>query len=248
MPPRTLRPDQKWRAIPNLPWLEFCEEFIPAWNAGEHVALVGPSGQGKTTVGLSILKERVKRRSTPQRPVQAVIFATKKKDKTLDDMINWPIIPKWPPGYGQNQVILWPKFKSPESAVKNQRVEFIKALREVFAYGGRTLFFDEEFYLEKQLGMTRLLEQFWTQSRSLGVTIVAGTQRPRAVSRQMFANVSWVFMFKTHDEDDLRRVGEIAGGVDTRMIRDGVRNLERYDFIVIQRETGKVVRSRVDYT
>ena len=38
-------------------WPDFLEDFRSEWKPGQHVAMVAPTGQGKTTVLVSLLKE-----------------------------------------------------------------------------------------------------------------------------------------------------------------------------------------------
>ena len=51
--------------VPFVPWAEFLPSMMQAWaeNAqgkAEHMTMVGPTGQGKTTLALALLNERVR--------------------------------------------------------------------------------------------------------------------------------------------------------------------------------------------
>jgi hypothetical protein len=235
-------------SAPLVPWSEFLAEFSRAWpeNAGgraEHLTLIGPTKQGKTTLALALLDERARLRGS-----EVVILATKPRDLTLSRLAGkgkaWVIVREWPPGYGQDRVIYWPRFGDVRTAADRQRGKFRAMLAEVFAEGNRTVYIDEVAYFTEQLRLGDLLAQYWQQGRSQNLVLVAGTQRPRGVPRAMFSECSWFVAFRTADEDELRRVGEI-GGTDSRAIRDVIRHLQPHEFVAVQTRTGAMVRSKV---
>jgi DNA helicase HerA-like ATPase len=231
-------------AVPLVPWRSFLADFMTSWPANakgqaEHVTFVGPTKQGKTTLALEILKERARIRDA-----HIVVLATKPRDLTLS-RLGWPVIRQWPPGYGQKQVIFWPRFaKDVRRAAYAQRLAFDPVLADIFADGNRVVYIDEAFYFTDTLGLGSTLKQYWTQGRSVNLIVVAGTQRPRGVPREMFSEASWFFAFRTADEDELRRVSEI-GGVDTRWLREVMRTLKPHEFVAVQTRTGVMVRSMV---
>lgn len=231
-------------SVPFAPWDEFLAEFEEQWPANtrgqaEHVTLVGPTKQGKTTLALVLVKERARLRDA-----HVVILATKPKDPTLS-ALGWPIIRDWPPSYGQKQVIFWPRFsRDVRRAAILQRHAFDPVLADIFHDGKRVVVVDEAFYMTDVLGLEATMKQFWSQGRSNDLIVVAGTQRPRNVPREMFSECSHFFAFRTADEDELRRVGEI-GGVDTKRLRDTMRALKPHEFVYCQTRTGLILRSMV---
>jgi hypothetical protein len=230
--------------VPFAPWPEFLRNFQEKWPANtkgnaEHVTLVGPTKQGKTTLALILVKTRAELRDA-----HVVVLATKPKDPTLS-ALGWPIIREWPPRYGQDQVIFWPRFpKDVRRAAVVQRMAFDPMLAEVFHDGKRVVVVDEAFYMTDVLGLEHTMKQFWSQGRSNDLIVVAGTQRPRNVPREMFSECSWFFAFRTADEDELRRVGEI-GGVDAKTLREVMRTLRPHEFVCCRTRTGEMVRSMV---
>lgn len=232
-------------SVPFVEWEDFLDSFEAAWPANvggqaEHVSMVGPTKQGKTTLQLALVDERVRRRDS-----HVVILATKPKDPTLS-ALGWPIIRQWDQlSYGQSHVIFWPKFpKDVRRAAIHQRMAFDGALADIFADGKRVVVIDEAYYMTDILGLEGTMKQFWSQGRSNDLIVVAGTQRPRNVPREMFSECSWFFAFRTADEDELRRVGEI-GGVDAKELRAVMRTLKPHEFVCCRTRTGEMVRSMV---
>lgn len=237
--PRLEAIDQAPNWPPFIPWDAFVADFTRAWKQGEHASVIGPTGQGKSVLLTRLLEERRRRRGA-----HIVIFATKPRDKTMTGL-GWPIVKDWPASYGQYQVVLWPTYGDPTTAARRQRAVFLPVLRQLFKDGKRTIAIDEVADFEERLGLKSILNEFWKMGRAMQITLVAGTQRPRGVSRAMFSEPSWVFFFRTNDEDELRRVGEI-GGTDSRLIRDVIRSLEPHEFLCVRTRTGEMARSRVE--
>ena len=89
--------------VPRVTWDEFLKSF--RWKQGEHVTLLGPTGQGKTTLALAILPRRE----------YVIVFGTKAKDKTLDRLIKedgYEKCTEYPPPTWAKKVVLWPSTKT----------------------------------------------------------------------------------------------------------------------------------------
>lgn len=222
---------------PIVGWDDFIADFVPAWKQGEHVSIVGPTGQGKSVLGLALVKARARARDA-----DTVVFGTKPRDRTLDKL-GWPVVTEWPPNYGENQVIVWPAYGDPDDAAIRQEKAFRPVMRRIFKDGNRTVYIDEVSDFHERMGLTNLLNEYWKMGRSNGLTFVAATQRPRGVPRAMFSEPSWLFFFRTPDEDELKRVSEIGG--DTKLVKEIVRRLDPHQFLCIRPRTGEMVRSKV---
>lgn len=191
-------------------------------------------------LGRALIEARARRRDA-----EIVAFGTKPADETLSTM-DWPILRSWDAReYGQKQVVLWPEYGDPETAADRQKRAFRPVLRQLFMEGNRTLYFDEIRDIEHRLGFGDLIDEFWLMGRSNKLTIVAGTQRPRWVSRSMFSEPEWIFSFPLYDTDDLRRLADIGGG-DTHAIQRIVSNLDKHTFLCFRRSTRELVISKVE--
>ncbi|MEV6478032.1 hypothetical protein [Streptomyces sp. NPDC051657] len=213
------------------------------WQQGEHVTFVGKTGSGKTNLATQLL---------PMRDF-VVALATKPsgKDKTMSSLLRvdkYTKITEWPPptviGARSRRVVLWPKFERPED-VANQQLIIDRALRDIFAAGGWTVFADELLYLCKFLGMTRLFEVFWSQARSLGISVVGGTQRPAWVPLMAFNQCTHLFMYRTTHDADLKRVGGL-GGLDDRIIREVAAGLPKYHALYLNTYTGELLTTKAE--
>lgn len=227
---------------------------------GEHVAAVGPNGSGKTVLLRELVVELGRRPASDGRPSRVTVCGTKPRDKSLSAFekrgykrLSALELADWPPGYGEEHVIAWPKYKDPETMIRLQASVFRKLLRKIYMEGGQTVMIDEAAYFSEPmpegLGLSALLGQFWYSARALDLSLIAGTQRPRRVSRSMWSEPAFVFIFQPDDEDDLKRVAEVSGY--KREVLELVPRLGEHEFLLVWRQKMKPARrllivSRVD--
>ena len=203
------------------------------------MSIVGPTGSGKSVLGVCLVQLLGAKPARDRRPARVTVFATKPRDRTVA-ALKWKVIRsarEWPPGYGDEHVVVWPRVADPQHAAIRKRATFEPIMRAIYQEGGQTLYVDEAAYFEERppsgLGLAPLMSEYWTSARSLDLTLIAGTQRPRNVSRAMWSEPTWLFVFRVHDLDDLRRVGEIAGDRDE--LEAAVRHLGGHEFICVYR-------------
>ena len=195
--------------VPVLTWDEFLAQFN--WTQGQHVTLVGPNGRGKTVLLTHIL---------PMRGYK-IFLGTKRKDATQTALVQgkgdhryhlakrWEEIhqdvsPNW---------MLKPPFPKNASVAQVKAVQaqvFNEALMKVFRQGGWTVVGDELRYLTDYLGLTDICQLLLLQGRSLEISFVTGTQRPRWVPLEAFSQASHLFFWQTPDHQDVARVAELA--------------------------------------
>lgn len=220
-----------------LPWDRFAEMFRTEHKQGEHVSLVGQTGSGKSVLGLSLCKIIGSRPGKDRRPARVVILGTKPRDDTLSSL-GWPVIKKWPPAYGQEHCIVWPRGGDPDTETARQRRVFRPLLNTIYQEGGQTVCIDEAFYFEDSppdgLGMRGIMTKFWTNARSNKLTLVAATQRPRHVTVSMWTEPSWLFIFTPDDLDDLKRVAELSGAKEA--VLEAAERLGAHEFLCVRRQ------------
>lgn len=235
-----------------LPWDGFARVFGRAHKQGEHIAIVGRTGSGKSVLELELAKVIGARRTRQGRPASVTVLATKPRDDTVSSL-GWPVLKSWPPSYGQEHNVVWPKARNPSTAAREQRAVFGPLLDAIYHEGGQTVCIDEAAYFERPLprglGLGATMEQYWSSARSLKLTLVAATQRPRKVSVSMWSEPSWLFCFYVKDRDDLKRVADLSGMREE--VLELVPRLGGFEFLCIRRQadgTEALYVSRVERT
>lgn len=233
--------------IERIPWRELNPWILTNWGwpngewEAEHLSCLGPTGSGKSYFATTLLDERVKRSGA-----HAVIICTKQADKTILRMKRkgWTMRNSWPPSYGQNQVIFWHGSGKPSEGVVKQRDAIFRMLDDLWKPEANIiLMFDEIAYLEHELKLGRLITKYWRESRSLGITMLAMTQRPRFVSRYMMSEPSWSVAFRPYDEDEAQRVAEIVGS--RKEYKPVLLDLEPREFLIIRRRLREAYISKI---
>lgn len=234
--------------IPRIPWAELGPSFLNSWGwpngswEPEHLAVLGPTGSGKSQWMTHVLNERTKRSGA-----SAVILCTKPADRTVRALTRdgWKIRRTWPPDYGENQVVYWPPSGRPDQGVGRQKTAIRDFLAELWKPQANIIVcFDEIAFIEDELRLRPIINRYWREARSQGITIVASTQRPRYVSRYMHSEPSWSVAFRPSDEDDAARVAEIIGG--RRQYKDLLMDLGRYEFLLINRREREAYISKLE--
>jgi energy-coupling factor transporter ATP-binding protein EcfA2 len=240
-PTRRGRVDPPDATLQVLRWDDMETVFSKNHKQGEHVSIVGQTGSGKSVLGMSLCKVIAKRTADDGRPARVVVIATKPRDDTVK-ALGWPIIKKWPPSFGQEHCVVWPRGGAPDTMARRQRRIIGPLLNTIFHEGGQTICIDEAAYIEDPianntgLGLSGVMSQYWGSARSLKLSLIAGTQRPRNVTRSMWSEPSWVFIFAPDDEDDLMRVAQLSGAKN--QVLEIAPRLGGHEFLCVHRPRG----------
>lgn len=220
-----------------MPWDRFLSNEF-RWNAGEHIGLIGPTGQGKTTMLKALL---------PLHPYR-VVFATKPQDPDMYELIRrygYLRMERWhslDPDQHPHRV-LWPDASSLNS-VELQTKVFGDAFARIYKEGSWTVALDELWYIDNVLGLSKPVKIYLLQARSLRISLLAAAQRPAWVPRELYTSCTHLFFWRTNDETDLNSVSGI-GFKSSRLIREVVANLEQYQCLYINTRNGRMLRTRV---
>lgn len=220
---------------PRVPWEVFLQDKFE-WRNGEHVGMIGPTGQGKTTLLLNLL---------PLHPF-VVAFATKPADETMDGLVNngYLKMERWqsidPLQYPRR--VLWPN-ASRLSSTKNQQEIFHDAFQRIYREKGWTVAIDETWYITNVLKLSADIKMFLLQARSLGISLVCATQRPSSVPVEIYDQSTHLFFWRDNDENNLKRMSGISYR-SASLIRSIVSNLERFQVLYINTRTGEMLRTR----
>lgn len=246
------RSDEPAEEIPRVPWETLARAISDHFEQGMHIAIVGPTSSGKTVLGTELVTLLAARTAKDGRPSRVAAFGTKPRDKSLTALTRrgFVKIKKWPPSYGQEHVIVWPKYGEPDSAMERMSRVYRKLLNRIFSEGGQTIYIDElatfTESLPEGMGLARVINQFFTTARSLDISLIVATQRPRNVPRSTWSEPSLVFIFSPDDDDDLKRVAEIGR---KQAVLDAVPSLDNHEFLFVGRRGAfqrKLCISRVE--
>lgn len=221
---------------PRVPWDRFVRDVFK-WNPGEHVGLIGPTGQGKTTLLMNVL---------PLRQYVAV-FVTKPDDPNMERLASIGQYQRWESWRSVSAVdnprrIIWPDARRIDADEYQARV-FRDAMSKIYREKGWTVALDEAWYIVNVLGLGKELRILLLQGRSLGISVVAATQRPRYVPLEIYDQSTHLFFWRDNDEENLRRLS----GINVRsgaLLREVIPNLERHQVVYVNTRTGEMVRTR----
>lgn len=223
-------PDQK---VVGVPWSTYIRWFADVWKPGEHVALVGPTGEGKTTHAVGILELR------------RYILALDPKggDDTLSRM-KLRRVPTWPlPRDVERDIaegrparlVAGPVVRThADRAVLRETCR--RALEDAFDRGGFTVYIDE-FQLaadRRLMGLHLEAEQLLIAARSKGVSVVTSYQAPAWVPTSASRQATWVTIWPTRDIDVIKKLGQIMGR-PWRELEAAISELPRFHTLTVGR-------------
>lgn len=233
-----------------MPWEELGPDFLEAWGRPggnfqpEHVGIYGPTGCGKSFFERYILEARAKLRGS-----HVVILLTKPADKTIMSM-HWPIVTTWPPSQWKRenaQVIYHAGSNGLTRSARARQSEKVEELLDALWHpdANVVLAIDEVAYVEQELGLKTHVTTYYREARTLGITMVASTQRPAGVSRAVHSESAWAVAFAPKDEDDAERLAQILG--DKKHFRDVLMDLDREkrEFVLVHNLTREAYISHI---
>lgn len=248
-PAEQLDPDRErratdWRSDPwftppeRVPWSQLGPDVMAVWGRAdpknpqpEHLEIVGPSGSGKTHALCTFLQDRYRARRTA-----ATLICTKPADKVIHQL-GWPITGDYDEAVrrGWSNFVYWPKTRemgNDRKAYHEQRISHL--LNRLWQPGAnRIVAFDEIGYVEGLSGEIRaLIQQYWREARSQGITVAAMKQRPQGALRDMHSETYWTAAFAPKDRADVERFAELFGHRrDWMPVFDGL-DPDRHEFIL----------------
>lgn len=188
-----------------------------AWIPGEHVAVIGDTGTGKTYLlakGLLRLRRFVVVLKTKPDPDDADKWRGFKEIRRAKGMDN----------ERYSRFLLVPEYR-------RQAIEGYEMLERVWRQGGWTVVIDEGWYAEK-IGLKETIERALTQGRSKGISVVYGQQRPVTTSRFVISQATHVFTFRVEGRD----AKTIAESTSPRIL-PVIETLTRHEFAYYNRAT-----------
>lgn len=217
--------------VAGVPWDTFLEWFSEVWQPGQHVALIGPTGEGKSTFAVGILRLRK----------WVMALDPKGEDETLASsgfkrILSFPLPNRMRDDIAAGvpaRLIIGGSSES-EAALKALRTLMEQAVEVVRGQGGWTVYADEFQILadRRMFGLDKKIEQLLIAARSKGTSVVTAFQAPAWVPKAATRQATWVVLWPTRDVNMIKAVGE-AMGRPWRELQAAVEELEPYSVLVI---------------
>ena len=234
---------------PVVSWRELRTYLTTHSEQGQHVSVFGPTGAGKTTALTTLCGH------PGHRPV--VLVATKHRDDLIRTLQRrgWKVCrtlaevervcdgsfaDRWLRWKDSEQieraalVVFWP---TTAASIKRRRAELGEAVGELldwaYARGDVTIALDEALYVNEDLKLGANLRAIWHEGRASGVSLLAASQRPAWLPKSAYSSPTYLLMFSTNDPDDLKRLGDIGGGLDPRLLRRELQLLDEHEFLFV---------------
>lgn len=239
-PPRSQGPP-----VVTLPWDTFLAYMADTWEPGAHIANIGPTGEGKTTVNVGLLDTRK----------YVMALDPKGEDETLEQA-GWTRVSHVPGErmpWGSRDRKAWDKIHQDIAEGRPARVivggkadtdeqdaRLVELMRKSIAYArharGWTLYVDE-FELLSSQRMFRLgppVERMLISARRARTSIVTSFQAAAWVSKHATRQARFTIMYSTGDRQMIKNVAE-AMGRDWHALGAAVDELPKFYVLVIPR-------------
>lgn len=189
------------------------------WKIGEHIAVAGDTGTGKSYLISKIIELRN----------FVVFFRVKPDDIVLPGFRKVRHASAMDDGTGNHRILLDPKYP-------DQMREGYEMLERAWEQGGWTIVIDEEWYTEKRLKLGEMVERLLTQGRSKHISVVVGMQRPAQISRFVLSQATHGFFFRLEGRDM-----QIVKESMTPRLVEPVTNLRGHEFAYYNRASRAVM-------
>jgi hypothetical protein len=158
----------------DLPYHVWLAQFGSVWRQGEHVALIGGTGSGKTHVSADLLDFRS----------YVCCLSIKPHDDTLTRFQKrapkYVVVKNWPPNVQINRCIF--KCKPTKLGDRAQAGRVREVLNGIHLSEGWTALLDDVAYIVNTLGLRREVVDLYNVGRSSGITLVGALQQPTSVT------------------------------------------------------------------
>lgn len=218
----------------------------PAWTPGMHKAMIGPTGEGKTTHAVGVLKQRkyvfaldpkgedetlsasgfIRVRDVPRRGARAMLRQDQRQWREIHKRIDDGLPVRLIAGGGAN---------TDADDLRNQQL-----MRDAITYvrqaGGWTLYVDEFELLSSQrmFRLGPLIERMLITARRAGTSVVTSYQAQAWVSNHATRQASHAVIWPTGSRPLIKNMAE-AMGRDWRELGAAIDELPRYHTLTVPR-------------
>jgi len=212
-------------------WDDFLKWFDQEWEPGKHLALIGPTGEGKSTFAVGVLALRK----------WVLALDPKGEDETLSRsgfkrITRWPVDSKTRDQIAEGKparLIVGGGVRT-RAELEKLRQLMHDAVEGVRAEGGWTIYADEFQLLadRRMYGLDKEIEALLIAARSRGTSVVTAFQAPAWVPKAGTRQASFVVMWPTRDRVMIKTVAE-AMGRGWHDLADAVDELPPFHVLVI---------------
>ena len=237
--------DDRDTPIVTVAWPQFLRFMADCWEPGQHLANIGPTGEGKTTVNVGLLGIRK----------YVLALDPKGEDETLEAS-GWVRVTRLP---GEHMPIgsedrrrwkqIWQDVAEGRPArvivggradTEAQDARLVDLMRRSIGFArysqGWTLYVDE-FELLSSQRMFRLgppVERMLISARRARTSVVTSFQAAAWVSKHATRQARFAIMYATGDRTMIKNVAESMGR-DWRVLAEAVDELDRFFILVLPR-------------
>jgi len=225
--------------VTGVEWGIFLRWFADVWHPGQHVAIIGPTGGGKTNLAVQIMALR--------RYVLAL--DAKGGDSTLL-LSGYQRIPDWPP----RPRYWWQRNHIREGIAEGKPARLIvgkvpermddfpalfrtlkKTMEGAFAEGGWTVYCDELQLMADMGSLDKEVERLLIAARDRNISVVTSYQAPAWVPTAASRQAVWIILYRTRDRDVIDKLARIIGR-PTEEVEEALRAIPDWYVIVAGRD------------
>jgi hypothetical protein len=236
--------------VVGLTWDKFLSYMADVWEPGQHLAAIGPTGEGKTTTIGGLLSTRKWVMALDPKGEDETLSATGyERVFTLPTEFrglvyrvnNWAAARQWDAIENRiakglpARIIVGGPSRTVQQDASNQDL-----MRRSFAYareaGGWTVYVDEFELVSsaRQFNLGKNVERMLISARRDGTSVVTSFQAPAWVSKHATRQARFTLMWPTGDEDMIQAVAR-GMGRNWRDLKTVVENLPPFHVAVVPR-------------